>query len=484
MKTDISGIAKNILQVRANLKAGASDKNNNQDPSVSFMELMNRNGLPNMNISSDTKKNMIGSDLKKSSGLSYDTYAASGKNVSVKESMTPEEMQSAASDSVETYEAEIRKILKEELGLTDEEITEAMENLGMNFLDLRNLQNLTSLVQALTGEDIGTLFSSEAFQNVMVQVSELTEALCAELGISKEDLNELCEAWKQMEMNETSDPEAGTTVKDTKEVPDMAQNQDAALQQEADAGLPEEDAVLAHKEGALGKDDAGRISEDIKNSQQVSETSGSENGADAKEQSFSEQFQNAKPDAAGIDVAVAQQQTVRSEEFILPQEVPLPYASQADAYDLIDQIAKNVRVSVSGLETSMEMQLNPEHLGKIYLNITEKEGAVRAQIMTQNTVVKEALETQLVELRQSLNQQGIKVDAIEVTVSTHEFEQNLEQNARHEEQMRQQMEESQKQTRRNLNLNDLDGLTGLMTEEEQLAAQIMRDNGNQVDLTA
>ena len=141
-------------------------------------------------------------------------------------------------------------------------------------------------------------------------------------------------------------------------------------------------------------------------------------------------------------------------------------------------------MTISATETSMEMQLNPEHLGKIYLNITEKEGAVRAQIMTQNTVVKEALETQLVELRQSLNQQGIKVDAIEVTVSTHEFEQNLEQNARHEEQMRQQMEESQKQTRRNLNLNDLDGLTGLMTEEEQLAAQIMRDNGNQVDLTA
>ena len=46
------------------------------------------------------------------------------------------------------------------------------------------------------------------------------------------------------------------------------------------------------------------------------------------------------------------------------------------------------------------------------------------------------------------------------------------------------MEESQKQTRRNLNLDDLDGLSGLMTEEEQLAAQIMRDNGNQVDYTA
>lgn len=88
------------------------------------------------------------------------------------------------------------------------------------------------------------------------------------------------------------------------------------------------------------------------------------------------------------------------------------------------------------------------------------------------------------ELRQSLNQQGIKVDAIEVTVATHEFEQNLEENARQEQQAQQQMEESQKQTRKNLNLNDLDSMSGLMSEEEQLAAQIMRDNGNQIDFTA
>lgn len=132
----------------------------------------------------------------------------------------------------------------------------------------------------------------------------------------------------------------------------------------------------------------------------------------------------------------------------------------------------------------MEMQLNPENLGKIYLHISEREGAIRAQITAQNEVVKEALETHLVELRQSLNQQGMKVDAIEVTVGTHEFEQNLEQNARQEEQMHQQMEESKKRGRKNLNLNDLDSLSGLMSEEEQLAAQIMRDNGNQVDLTA
>lgn len=109
---------------------------------------------------------------------------------------------------------------------------------------------------------------------------------------------------------------------------------------------------------------------------------------------------------------------------------------------------------------------------------------MRAQIAAQNETVKEALETQAVELRQSLHQQGIKVDAIEVTVATHEFEQNLEQNAKQDEQMQKQQEEARPQMRRNLTLNDLDGLTGLMTEEEQLAARIMQENGNQVDLTA
>ena len=132
----------------------------------------------------------------------------------------------------------------------------------------------------------------------------------------------------------------------------------------------------------------------------------------------------------------------------------------------------------------MEMQLNPEHLGKLYLSVSERDGVIRAQITTQNENVKQALEAQLVELRQNLGQQGVKVDAIEVTVGTHQFEQNLEQNARQEEQMHQQMEESKKHMRKNLNLNDLDGLSGLMTEEEELVAKIMRDNGNQVDLTA
>ena len=199
---------------------------------------------------------------------------------------------------------------------------------------------------------------------------------------------------------------------------------------------------------------------------------------------FLEHFKDEKPKAEHTESIFAEQANIKNERFAVPQEQVRPYTNPIDTADLIQQIARNVRVTISEAATSMEMQLNPEHLGKLYLSVSERDGVIRAQITTQNENVKQALEAQLVELRQNLGQQGVKVDAIEVTVGTHQFEQNLEQNARQEEQMHQQMEESKKHMRKNLNLNDLDGLSGLMTEEEELVAKIMRDNGNQVDLTA
>ena len=131
----------------------------------------------------------------------------------------------------------------------------------------------------------------------------------------------------------------------------------------------------------------------------------------------------------------------------------------------------------------MEMQLNPENLGKVYVNVYSREGTIHAQLAASNESVRAALETQVADLRQNLTQAGVKVDAIEVTVASHEFERNLEQNGESEKQQGERQEEKVSH-RRNLNSDSLDELSGLMTEEETLAAQIMRDNGNSVDLTA
>ena len=49
------------------------------------------------------------------------------------------------------------------------------------------------------------------------------------------------------------------------------------------------------------------------------------------------------------------------------------YAAQVDIADVVRQIVTYTRVNSRRIEeTTMEMQLNPEHLGKIYLEITSK----------------------------------------------------------------------------------------------------------------
>jgi flagellar hook-length control protein FliK len=161
----------------------------------------------------------------------------------------------------------------------------------------------------------------------------------------------------------------------------------------------------------------------------------------------------------------------------------VPEYTTIDTQDIIEQIVEQTKVILDTESTTIEMQLNPENLGKIFLNISSKEGSVNAQLYAQNEAVKAALEAQIATLTENLNQAGVKVNAIEVSVATHEFERNLEQNAKGDEEQGERREE-RRFARRSLRMDSLDELSGLMTEEEALVAQMMRDNGNSVDFTA
>ena len=116
------------------------------------------------------------------------------------------------------------------------------------------------------------------------------------------------------------------------------------------------------------------------------------------------------------------------------------FTRQLDTENIIRQIVEYTKVNVSNTQSTMEMQLNPENLGKIYIEVTAKEGNVSA-------------------------------------------ERNLEQNAKQEEEQAREQEKSSGKMRR-LNLSDLDELAGVMSEEETLVAQMMADHGNSIDYTA
>ena len=68
--------------------------------------------------------------------------------------------------------------------------------------------------------------------------------------------------------------------------------------------------------------------------------------------------------------------------------------------------------------------LNPENLGSVHVTVTAKEGIITAELTATNEAVKKALENQMQILKENFNNQGIKVEAVSVTIESHSFEGN------------------------------------------------------------
>ena len=137
--------------------------------------------------------------------------------------------------------------------------------------------------------------------------------------------------------------------------------------------------------------------------------------------------------------------------------------------------------------STLEMQLNPANLGAVNVALSSKDGNVTAQFTTQSELVKAALESQIMILKENLEQAGVKVNAVEVSVESHAFERNLDEQGQNSGQEAKEEEEKRlrKATRR-LNINDLfaDDNSVELSEEESLTAEMMQADGNVMDYKA
>lgn len=92
--------------------------------------------------------------------------------------------------------------------------------------------------------------------------------------------------------------------------------------------------------------------------------------------------------------------------------------------DIVNQVVERIQSSLQDETTTLEMQLNPERLGKMLLSVSSKEGVMTASFTVQNAEAKAALESQMITLRENLEQKNLKVDAVEVSVSDFTFTQS------------------------------------------------------------
>lgn len=86
-----------------------------------------------------------------------------------------------------------------------------------------------------------------------------------------------------------------------------------------------------------------------------------------------------------------------------------------ETYNVPQQIVEQAKLLQRGTDSQMIIKLNPEHLGQLSLKVSVNgNGGVTATFHTDNAQVRAILETTMNQLRQQLDEQGIKVDNVEV----------------------------------------------------------------------
>lgn len=375
------------------------------------------------------------------------------------------------SDKVKEVADDIRDKIKEEFDVTDEDIEKALEALGMVIMDLLDERNLTDFVVELTGLEnaVDLLVSPEIsgqLSNLSDFIGTTMENLSEELDIPVDELENLLKDAAAV-FDDVPEETPGISMEVTEEK--VTQPAETAVEvlpketqrpEDADKTVKEnetENVVPDGKEIVLKEEKAPQDKTASQNNQ----------GELAKHDNPETQV---NPIINNFTDAVNEVFETRFDERINPVQI-------------VEQIVEAAKITLNQEVTSMELMLNPESLGKINMTVSVREGIVTATLAAQNEAAREAIESQIVVLKENLNNQGIRVEAVEVTVESHAFDANANQNPNNG--FDEQREQAQKKSSRPLRLDSLDGLDEEeLTEEERIVMDMMASQGNQINFTA
>ena len=356
-------------------------------------------------------------------------------------------------ESLSELEQGIKDVITEELGITEEELSKAMADLGLTMADLLVPQNVSKVVAHIAEVEPAMIVTasqlSEHLANIVNAISELVNEISVDNQIPVEDVEN---AFKDMLKQDTSLGQENTVKEVVKTVTVVT---DAETGKEMTITMEGDKVVQTTTEGGEAV--------------VTNENKGNE--------SFGEENQNnndgEQPQTFATNILNNLTESVQNSQM-LQNDFSQVYG--VNQVDIINQLIDSIKVNVTADTSTMEIQLTPESLGKLNLTVVAKDGNITASITAQNDTVKAIIESQLIQLKEALNNQGLKVADVEVTVAGQMFDQNFEGNN----------EGSQNgQTNNRRRFRGIDDLVADVSEtDETIVRQMMEQEGNSVNFTA
>lgn len=328
------------------------------------------------------------------------------------------------------------------LEITPEELQGALDELGLDASALLEAGTINQLVAQVAAEgDLSALVTDSGLADLAKELNTMVSEMVGQL----------------QEENAAADPQA---LKDA-----LA---DALMQAAKENPVTEEAVPVNEMPQTLAENEGDDTQKEL---------------AD-KRRDRSDRFEEHAMDAvAQLNAETANADVTDIADTVRNQTEQLRYTTNPQ--EIMDQVLDQIKTQVKDDMTSLDMVLHPASLGHVALNLTSRDGAVTAQLTAQNENVREALQSQIQILKENLEQAGVKIEAVEVTVSSHAFEQNLEQgNDRESDAQMQERERLRRATHRiNLGGSDGEGIEGIdeLGEAEAVNVAMMQADGRRLD---
>lgn len=447
---------KNVADAQVNKSIAANysyiKKNSEKTINNSFGNLM-QNSLNKMTDSSD-KQNTPEKVTVRRSQVEYIVRGAkhTGDGKAVDES--------TMTGSLKALTGEVKAVVCAVLDMTDEELERYLAENGMCVMDLLLQNNLADFVTdvAADGDSLKLITDSnlsETFSELGDELKKLVATAAQEMDISVEELNKYIQStdFTDVSNEEPVDEVVGTIDKTA----DTADTDELLSRRQNNPELDKDNNGSAVEEPELGLEDKITVA--------PGEDDASQSGTFQKsDESLSGQFLNTLIE--NVDNAVQAKEDFKG------------YSVNSE--NIVRQLVDAIKVNVNSSFSEMELQLQPENLGKLNLVIASRDGIITAQFMAENDVVKSAIENQIVMLKDNFEQQGLKVEAVEVMVQTHGFEMGKNLEGRGDNS---QDDDDRHRTSRILTLEEINAIIGddEAADEDVLAAEMLRASGGNVD---
>ncbi len=408
---------------------------------------------------------------------SWKTAAANSKAVVSNDNnawLTTE--QTAQTETVATtIQEEVQKLLD-----IDEKTLEAvMTQLGLVWTDLLQPQNLQQLVLAVNGiQDASVMLTNESlleqFQLLSDELNVLQTENMQPLEIAVDSENVVMQdADASMELSVMTE-KAQQTDGSEKIIPEAVEETNVSNQVATATSQDEPTAKQTEVQISVENTATGTDTQTVVLASQTDGETDGQSESEELEQFFAQQKSDVQPEVLQNGPAFTQ---MVAEDLTQVQTEQM----HVQTTTILDQIVEQIHIVNDLLDTTVEMQLNPESLGKVLLTVSMKEGMMTANFTVQTEETRMAIESQMYQLRESLEQKELKVDAVEVTVSDFSFTQTGQDQADHKN-----MEQGDGKSRRFRfdSEESEEDIVSADAEAERVRRSVMRDNGSSIDFTA